>query len=692
MSIIKNPDLPLSYQIPGVYTYLSLLGSTPTQNNRRLLLLGYKTSTGTAQANVPVLIQGEEDMVIAMGKGSMLTRAYRALASQASGGAGAEIWACPVATPSGTAQTTLITILGAPVSGAPGSNTTAQAAGIMTAWIAGYSAPVTIANGDSLSTITSNLLASINTIVDFLPVTLAQSGTPVTLGTGTSTVTFTPKQAGSVQLIQATGISTATSHTFSNGALIITLGTDGAGAAAGTPAAIKTTLDTNPAVAAAMTYTIGAGTSALSAVATTLLHFNVLTLTGRHAAQTSQDIPVMVSFSNTAMGIAASPGTVTLTNAAATTAGVHTLFVTTQATTYAPANSEAVNTSAANFTTGINNANAFPVSASNTAGTSVITLYYINDRVWNRPTVSTTDTSQTVTLAVGTQGAGIPNLTNALNNIAALDAFKVWVTDLIDTTSLGTISTHIELQGNGRFQKGQVLVFTSTEKLTTAGAIPTATTPALTASPRYFESWCPGSPQQGYELAARIGVMIVTQDYSPHNYAYEELKSDGKVPLLLPHEAVRPTDADINAAMVTYFMTPLRVNSQNQLYIVSGRTTAKPGANIDAKFVYWGQILTLDYFRDDLQAYSLQNIKGKVLKAYGTPNTSNVMTTDGIRNLIYAKMLEWEQRDLLDGVDTLKTMLEAQINFVLPSRVDIKMPFRLPIPLEQLSVVGQQAS
>jgi len=687
--IQKNPDLPTSYQVPGVYTYLSLVGSGPSQLNRRVLLLGYKTSAGSAQANVPIRLQNEDDANNFIGKGSDITRGYRAFISHLVGGAGADVWACPIAAPSGTAQTTLLQITSAPTSGAPGTNTAAQAAGIMTIWIEGYPCPVSIANGDSLSTITTNALAEINKVADFLSVTPAQSGTPIVFGTGTSTMTFTAKQSGiTYQEIQAVGLSVATSHTFVNGALVVTLGTDGAGAPAGTPAAIKTNLDTDPTVAAAMTYVAGAGTTALSAVATTILPFNVLTLTARHAALTSQDIPVMTAFSNVNMGLAISPGTITLANAAGTPAGVHTVFVTTQAVTYAPANAEAVNTSATNLAAAINAANAFPVSAA--ASGPVVTLYYVDTRIWNRPTVSTTDTSQTITLAAGAVGAGLPNLTNALNNIAALDGFSLWVTNFTDSTSLGTLSTHIESQANGRIQKGQRLVITDTQKLTTAGTIPTTSSPALTASPRYFLSWCAGSPQQAHELAARVAAEIISQDYPSFNYMGRVLKTTPNVPLLLPHPAVRPTDADVNAAMVTYFMTPLRVNSQGQLYIVSGRTTAKPGASIAFQFVFWGTILTTDYCREDLGSYLFQAIQGKNIKAFGPPNTSNVITVDGIIQLVFSRMVLWESLDILDGVDNLKSALAAAINPTLPSRVDINLPLRETIPLEQLSIFAQQ--
>ena len=86
--------------------------------------------------------------------------------------------------------------------------------------------------------------------------------------------------------------------------------------------------------------------------------------------------------------------------------------------------------------------------------------------------------------------------------------------------------------------------------------------------------------QQPYGLhCARMAAEIVNNlDYPPRNYAGHVLGTSGGVPFLLPDEAVRPSDSDINAAMASYYMTPLVVNGSNMLAIESGRTTAKPSA------------------------------------------------------------------------------------------------------------------
>ena len=86
-----NPDLPISYQVPGVYVFNARAGSAPATVNRRVILLGYKTSAGTAVAGIALRVLSEDDIVAAAGKGSDLHRMYRAMIAQSSstgGGSG----------------------------------------------------------------------------------------------------------------------------------------------------------------------------------------------------------------------------------------------------------------------------------------------------------------------------------------------------------------------------------------------------------------------------------------------------------------------------------------------------------------------------------------------------------------------------------------------------------------------------
>lgn len=603
-----NPDLPASYQIPGVYGYISLLGAGPAPQNKRVLMLGPKTSAGGWPADVPVRVNNEEDANLGAGQGSELVREWRSM--QSHGAIGAEIWACPISM-TGTAQSRLITILCMPTSdGANGSprgavldtatNTGALAAGVLSVWICWERFDVVVAQGDLYATIAANLNAEILKKQHLLPCT--------------------------------TGVSTAT-----------------------------------------------------------------VTLTMRHPTQAAAvlaDLPIVVTYSNEAMRINASLGTVTLaTNADADTTQStgHTLLVTTQTAQYAPGNAETPANAAGGFISAINSANAYPVLAARASGSAVMTLFYNNDRVVNRPQVSTLDGSQTVTPAWGVVSTvGNPDLSNAITNIKKQGAFRLYlVGQLAEATSLGTLASHIEQQGNGVNCKGQVVVFADTRALATAGAIPSGTTPALTASPRYIEGWLPAAPNQAYEYAARMAALIVSEDYLPKNESGALLLTDGIVPMGLPHAAVRATDSDCNSAAISYQMTPLRGNSLNQLEIVLARTTAKPSATVDVRYVYWGQIFTVDWMRDDLRSYLWGLLKGKNIKPNGVPVTSNCTTPEAIVDLVRGRLLYWDGLDYYDGAEALMSYVQGAVNVSNNARVDVALPVRVPAPLEQISLYFQ---
>jgi len=620
MPLPQNPDLPVSYQVPGVYVFLSRAGAAPPATNRRVLFLGYKTSAGTAPAGTPLRILSEDDIVQAAGKGSDLHRMYRSFVAQ-SASTGADIWIMPMSAPSGTAQTRLIKFMEAPSGAVLGSTGTgASAAGFVTVWIAGYRFDTQIANGDTYATIAANVCAQIQANQDNLPCTA-------------------------------------------------TVGTD------------------------------------------------TITLTARHAALTSADLPIMVTFSNTAMLVAASPGTLTFSGAASG-AGAATVGIATQSASTSIANLDTANAINANLLAAINAASAFPVTAAqpSTPG-AVTTLFYVSDRVFNWATSSITSTiTTTLTPAWGSNAAGLPSsatpsLSTVLTTLEAQDAYKLWVTNFTGAGSyitsaglsqsgstseysvLGTLSSHIERQANGQFCKGQIVVLGDTRALATAGAIPSSTSPALTLSPRYFLTWCPASPQQAVESAARCASIIMARlDYPNFNYAGRPLLTDGRTPYLLPHNAVRPSNSDVNSAMLTYFLTPLRANDGNQMAILSGRTTAKPTASLDFRYSFWGVSLADDYIRDDLRASIPAAIAGKNLKVYAPSHTQFTTDKEQIKTAVASRMMFYDTLDIFDGADGLTAALDADVNVSLPSRIDVKLPKRFAIPAEQVSIYTQLAA
>jgi phage tail sheath gpL-like len=277
-------------------------------------------------------------------------------------------------------------------------------------------------------------------------------------------------------------------------------------------------------------------------------------------------------------------------------------------------------------------------------------------------------------------------LTTALTNIAGQASFSCWATSFSDTTSLGTLSAFLESQGNGRNQKGQVLHACSTDALATGGAIAPNTTPALTASPRPAVDWCPESPQQAYELAARTGAMVCAEDYAPRNYDGRALQTDTKVPLLLPPRAARPSQDDQNAAIHSYYMTPLVVDeAAGALVVLSGKTTS---ASEELLLHDWGTIRHLDYLRVAFTTRLSSLFKGANLRRYGTPRTTNTITVDSIRDAAFVLAVELDAVDLYDGADAFKDGFKAEIDSVVPTRVRCFIPLAVIRSLHQLGVVG----
>jgi len=617
--ILLNPDLPTSYQVPGVYTFLSRLGTIPIADNRRLLLLGYKTSAGSKPAGLPVRLLSESDAVQFAGTGSDIHRMYRALASQLVGGSGADVWMMPMNAPSGTAQTRTIKVLQAPNGAALGTgNTGAVAAGIWTLWICGYRFDCQIANGDTYATIAANMLAQILTLQDVLPCTAA--------------------------------VSTDT-----------------------------------------------------------------ITLTARHAALTSADLPIMSAFSSASMALAASPGTLTFATTASG-AGSFTLYVARQSVSTSIADTDAPTAIAAAAIVSINAASAFPVTAAQTGASAVVTLFFADSRVFNwAATTITTTLGTPVTPAWGANAAGLPSssspsLATILTTLQGQQAFRLWVTNFTgagsyittsgltatgsatDYSVMGTLSSHIESQANGLNQKGQVVIFGHTQALATAGALTSATTPALNLSPRYFEAWSPASPQQAVEIAARVAGLIAQHlDFPPFNYAGSTIQTNSTIPLLLPSDVDRPSDSDCNSAMLSYNMAPLRNNGSGQYAIVSGRSTAKPSSSLGVEYQWIGTALADDFVRDDLNINLQAVINGKSGKAYGTPRTQNTTNTEAIRTKCVSRGQFYESLDIFDGFEGISMAIGIQVNQINQARWDIQFPKRFVLPLEQLGVVTAYA-
>jgi phage tail sheath gpL-like len=432
-----------------------------------------------------------------------------------------------------------------------------------------------------------------------------------------------------------------------------------------------------------------------------------ITLTYPHKGLVGNDLPIIVNI-NGASGVTASPGTIGFSGTAVGVGSI-ALYVGGTTITGTVANSDTAAVIAATLNTAIN-AGGYPVSS--TVSTTTVTLFYVNDRVVHRINAGVlTSTGVTTTVTCGVLGAGSPSLTNALTNLQAQAQFPIWCTSFNDggatavalgtagansfhgaaggggSSSLGALKTHIATYADGYNQKGQQLMWGTTEALAVSGSYQTNTgwqTTSDAGEGRGSQLWQVDCPQQAYELAARAAAYRISQSYKPKNYSGVVLQTKGTVPLLGPHRAVRSGPADQNAALLTYYMTPVVYDDTSNTHkIVRGRTTSP---NSDQRLWAWGTLDTLDYIRYDMNGFLSTLFSGKSFKASGLPpRTPNTITTRSIADAVAERLRTYDAIDFVDDVDNLVKSLSAAQDAIVVNRVNVFLPMRIPVELDQVA-------
>lgn len=147
------------------------------ENPARLLLIGHRSAAGVATLDVPVVCPSTLEARRLFGAGSMLDDMFRLARMNAPA---QEIWCLP-ATATGTAEVRTLTVGTPPAAG-----------GVGVVEIAGRPVTVTIAAGDSASTVAAALNAAINAYYD----PLAEASLPYSSTVSTNVVTLTARHAG----------------------------------------------------------------------------------------------------------------------------------------------------------------------------------------------------------------------------------------------------------------------------------------------------------------------------------------------------------------------------------------------------------------------------------------------------------------------------------------------------------------
>lgn len=217
--------IPTNLLTPGAYqTFVHVKGGSGLEPlPLRVLLVGVKSSAGTATAETPVQVLDEIDGRGKAGQGSelalMIAKAFEQGALNRAGGGGAgqpEIWICPIAAPSGAAAVQTLTV-----------TVTTAVAGTLVVRIAGRTIEVGVSAGDAQNTIATALRNAIAARHVELPITASVATnvvtcTHVTTGTNGNDVVYEVVSAPS-------GVSVASAQgTAGTGTVDITAALDAA--------------------------------------------------------------------------------------------------------------------------------------------------------------------------------------------------------------------------------------------------------------------------------------------------------------------------------------------------------------------------------------------------------------------------------------------------------------------------------
>lgn len=178
MSVAFN-NIPSNIRVPLWYSEINA-GQSPYQGPSRTLLIGQKTSGGSAPANTPIILSGDPQPLV--GAGSML--AEMAIWARQNHPFG-EIWMLPIADPGGATQTWTITI----ASGILGSN------GTVTVYPGGEKVSIGVQPTDTNANVATNLAAAINAGYTKFGRSMQF---PVTAAAATNVVTLTARNAGAL--------------------------------------------------------------------------------------------------------------------------------------------------------------------------------------------------------------------------------------------------------------------------------------------------------------------------------------------------------------------------------------------------------------------------------------------------------------------------------------------------------------
>ena len=415
------------------------------------------------------------------------------------------------------------------------------------------------------------------------------------------------------------------------------------------------------------------------------------TLTVVHKGLAGEDVPIRI-VQNGGAGVTVSPGDVVFSgsNSKAEPGGM-TLTVGAISITADTTGTDTAAQAGTLLVAAIN-AGDYPVrAADNTPADGTVHLYFANGHDVRRYAISFTNVTglSAAVTSQGTVGAGVPSLTAALSTLASSPEFADWALDAVDAATLGAAQTFIETSANGLTMKGQKLHAASGLDLTTVGAIPLATSPTLTSTPRAVLGWSQCLSIRGFELACRMAGARAANSNPAKNWNGYKFSSTDLAPFLLTPLADRATFPQNNMALRTYALCAVMADpASGQMVIVKGRTTSMTDYRPSWS---WSCIDQMDYWRIDLVADLKDTFPAVSMLRYSTPKSAGLIDNQSVVDRINYNMRKWESLGLYDGAAKFAPLVAAAINPININRIDGNFPMSPVLDLDQIAVVGQVA-
>ena len=688
-----NPDVPSSAEVPNTYLFISTAPTTTaTAQPKDLFLVAMGVLSGSQMTNAPYSLTAGTAAVNEIRQYSSLSRVHQAFNRRSPIAGrfrsalqevpiGINIFLAALKEPSNTGfagiATKTLTFAG-----------TAAGSGEIGLYLAGHPTvgplPIPVADGD----VASDIATAAKTAVDGSLMVNCPLVSAALIDLQFPIITITNNATGSNFVITANGISKTIAITA---AWNPTLSATGIAAAIAADTAFPLTA-TSLAGVVTLTWRTGSPVSSLTIAGADATQVYALTYTGASGSkgvtmpltyvvrgEDGNNASVGVRIPPEITGVTVSPGIITVATTALGASGSASLM-TFYADTTPYVTSIPVGTTASDAATLIAttiNGETGPLTAS--AAGPIVTLFLRSDWFVKRLRISSTedalgqtyrladrhDSAGVITSAVTTagstaytslQGAGVSSVATLLDNRAKFGrAFSEWSVDDTDTTVTSAIYAHVETYGNGYYNEGQRVTYTSTQSLEDAAAIAPAASPDLGNSWRYAVGVYQAAPCMPGAYAAQVAARLCVTDL-PFNMDGRALALPTVEPLLpgRPETDLSPPEQEV--ALSEYKLFPYKGDRGN-VRVIRGKTTWTAD---NKEWGDWSYGRIFDAVRFGMRAFLNNRFSGRVLfTGGGTIRVPNGFEPLDVKNAI-GEYLDTIDGVLVDGASRLKKYIEVE--------------------------------